>query len=80
MPILYAAVLINIQEICLTVSTSVNHECTRSRGFGIFEFTLIRNLFNFVITLPVFFMIGLPLFDEIKKEHVKPLIARIVFG
>lgn len=80
MPIVYAAILININEICFTVSTSVNHEFTRSRGFGVFEFTMLRNMFNFVLTLPVFFLLRLPLFDEIKKEHLKPLVARIIFG
>lgn len=80
MPIAVVATLINIQELCFTMSTSIMHECMRNRGFGVFEFSFIRNTFNFILTIPVFFYVGKSLFEDINRETIKPLVIRIVAG
>lgn len=72
--------LIAIQETLFSISTAVNHECTRNRGFGIFEFSLIRNSFNLVFAVPIFLWFEKGLFEGLTKDKHKPLIVRIVAG
>ena len=79
-PIAFIVLIINLQEIFFTVSTSVNHDATRNRGIGVFEFSLVRNFLCFVIAIPVFIFFGKSLFEGITREMMIPLIVRIFVG
>jgi drug/metabolite transporter (DMT)-like permease len=79
-PIAFIVLIINLTEINFAVSTSVNHDATRNRDIGIFEFSLIRNLLCFLIAIPVFLFFGKSLFEDVTRETMAPLVIRILFG
>jgi drug/metabolite transporter (DMT)-like permease len=80
LPIALLATLINIQEVFFLISTSINHECTRNRGLGVFEFSLIRNSCNLIFAIPIFLYFGRGLTEGLTTEKWVPLVIRIVCG
>ena len=61
-PIALIVLIVNVQELFFTVSTTISHDCTRNRGIGIIEFSLIRNVINFILAMLVLWYSGMGLY------------------
>jgi drug/metabolite transporter (DMT)-like permease len=79
-PIALIVLLINLTEIMFMIATSVNHDATRNRGIGIFEFSFFRNFFGLLFSIPVFFYFQKGLFEDITRDMIVPLVIRIIVG
>ena len=62
------------------IATSVNHDATRNRGIGVFEFSFIRSFLGLVFAIPVFIFYQRSLFEDITRDMMVPLAIRIIVG
>lgn len=72
--------LVNTFELCFTVSTSINHECTRYRDLTVVEYAFIRNLINFCFSAVTLAYYRIHPFEGFITEKKWTFVMRTVIG